>query len=157
MTPKLLLDLVVRPTLAALAKRTGVPRWHTPEAECLLLAIAIQESNLAARRQTPRGPARSWWQIEPPTALDVWSRCVPVERFLHDMLAHHNTMEYCDAAACAVARGILWLDPAELPELGEVLLARDYYLRCWRPGKPRLERWPEGYSAAMDAIMDSDR
>lgn len=152
MTPKLLLDLVVRPTLTALAKRTGVPRWHTPEAERLLLAIAIQESHLAARRQTPRGPARSWWQIEPPTALDVRARCGPVADFLDDVLAHYNSLEYCDAAACAVARGILWLDPEELPELGEVLLARDYYLRCWRPGKPRPLDWETSYREAMAAM-----
>jgi hypothetical protein len=153
MTPATLLSLVVRPTLQWLG-----PPYASREAEVMLLAIAGQESRCSHRCQTPTGPARSLWQIEPPTAravYDKWGRgraalndlSVPGPAFLVD-----EWLRWSDLAACVIARGILWLEPSPLPAIGDQQGAWTYYAeRCWRPGKPHPETWAEHYRAAMEA------
>lgn len=160
MTPRLLLDLVVRPTLYTLAGEIGKPSIDGREPQVLLIAIAIIESGLKAREQYTGGPAKSFWQIEPATAEDTLARCKHVKRFCDALLCpsplkpvdFRYTLRYCDAAACAIARGILLLDRKRLPEYGDQQGALSCYLRNWRPGKPHPEKWPAAYKAAMDAI-----
>lgn len=141
MTPTVLRDVIIAPTCAQLGK------WATPavarricsaEASDLLLAIAIQESGLRWREQQPDGgPARSWWQIEPQTWESVVKQWDLAARLIGSLrgakAARGPFMAYCDSAACAVARGILWLDPAPLPFVRDDD-AWEYYLRTWRPG-----------------------
>jgi len=97
MMPLLLNDLVVGPVIQTLG-------WTQPrERQALLLAIAIQESGLIHRRQRPRGPARSYWQIEPPTAMDCLQRCKPI----HTPLDEFALSRYCDPLSlpCSTGRG----------------------------------------------------
>jgi hypothetical protein len=151
MTPELLLKLVVRPVVAHLA-------WPQPrERELLLVAIAIQESALKHRRQQPSGPARSYFQIESPTAYDCCTRCIPARRFLQElgvktMMISPESLEHNDLAACAIAAGILRLHPGRLPELGDHDGAWQYYLASWRPGSPRPASWPASYREAWMAL-----
>jgi hypothetical protein len=66
MKPNRLLNLAIIPALTELA-RCGIP--DTAEARRFVLAIALQESGLAHRRQLlgggEGGPAASFWQFEP--------------------------------------------------------------------------------------------
>lgn len=149
-----LLDLVVRPTLDWLG-----PTYASDEAKVLLLAIAEQESLCAFRCQTPSGPARSFWQIEPHTAravYDKWPRGREALRQLdvpRPSLSPDEWLRWNDQAACVIARGILRLEPTPLPRLGDEGGAWRYYNdRCWRPGKPRPEAWPGSYRRAFQAL-----
>lgn len=158
MTPRQLLLLTVRPALAWLG-----PRYASREAEVMLLAVAQQESRIVWRRQQPAGPARSWWQAEPPTVMSVLSKWEHGRQRLKDLgvlngvglPSDHEIMtwiECSEVAACIVARGILWLDQAPLPALGDEAGAWACYAdRCWRPGKPHPETWPAAYHNALDA------
>lgn len=159
MTPRQLLEVTVRPGLAWLG-----PGYGSREAEVMLLAIAQQESRIGARRQVPTGPARSWWQAEPQTVAAVlakwdWGRqrlkglgllnAVGLPAGPHDLA---TIVELSELAACIVARGLLWLDPAPLPALGDRDAAWTCYAeRTWRPGRPRPETWPACYAAALAA------
>lgn len=148
MTPEILLHLVVRPVVAYLA-------WPQPtEREVLLVGIAMVESDLRFRKQQPSGPARSFWQIELPTAVDTLKRCKPVrdlwEALLLPEIVVHTDVEHTDLGACALACGILRLTEGRLPLLGESSdPQKDYYRRAWRPGKPHDEKWPAAYAAAV--------
>lgn len=170
MTPRLLYELIINPTLGAL----GAP-FNSREAAVLLGAIYIQESGLKHRRQMPRGPARGYCQIEPPTAIDVLGRSKPIRDFCAsigvkapklgsggpDILREYDdnvrefrcALQYCDAATCAIARGILLLEPSPLPIDGDIQAGWKYYLKCWRPGKPRAEAWEESYRTAINEQM----
>lgn len=55
---------VVRPTLQEM-------QMWSPAAEALLMGTAMQESRLEHLVQLDGGPARSFYQIEPPTAADI--------------------------------------------------------------------------------------
>ncbi len=159
MKPETLLRLIIRPTLSELALYDTKQYLTSREAEVLLLAIAIQESSLQHRRQI-RGPARSFWQIEPPTYKDTLLRYTPLLMFVNDLEIGVNTvntaidasyaMRYNDALACACARGILRLNPKPLPDVGDEDGAWDYYLESWRPGKPRPGSWHQAYEGSLD-------
>lgn len=160
MSPALFRDLIIVPTLSAM--REG--RVH--DRATLLIAIAIQESGLTCRRQTPRGPARSWWQIEPLTAIDTLQRYPSAQRLVSELGYHVRRgenisaiLEWCDAGACAIAAGIVRLCPLALPAIplsAPIVGAKEecwrYYLRAWRPGKPRPERWGEAFGSALKAM-----
>ncbi|MGH8567428.1 MAG: hypothetical protein ACREXU_05265 [Gammaproteobacteria bacterium] len=158
MTPLLLRNLTVVPTLMAMGEARVRDRAF------LLIAIAIQESDLTHRRQSPRGPARSWWQIEPATAYDTIGRYRPAADMLRELRLDKDyilpVLEWCDPAACAIAAGIVKLCPLALPAIPEsapITGAREacweYYLRAWRPGKPRRERWDEAFEGAVKAML----
>lgn len=131
-------------------------------ATAMLLAIALQESALAARRQYENGPARGYWQFErgggvvgvllhdatrlhaqrlcrlwhvPPTPQSVW-----------------EAITYHDQLACGFARLLLWTDPKALPPRGDPAPGWQMYLRQWRPGKPHPELWPACYDAAWTFV-----
>jgi hypothetical protein len=155
MTPEFLLTRIVRPMVDHLG-------WPQPrEREVLLVAIAIQESELKYRRQHRNGPARSLWQIEPTTALDCLVRCsVALEvwesmGFKLDANAWSPfgsaciALQFSDVGACAIAAGILRITPGRLPEVGDQDGAFAYYLKAWRPGVPRKDDWPASYRAAL--------
>jgi hypothetical protein len=153
-TPALLHRLVIGPVLAEL-------KWpKLSERESLLLAIAIQESSLMHRRQTPNGPARSFWQIEAETCVDCLARSGTVRKFWDGMgfangvhYSVERALENSDIAACAVAAGILRLTPGKLPIMGDEEGAWSYYLKAWRPGRPRKERWRSSYAKAMGVFL----
>lgn len=130
------------------------------QARVLLLGIGLQESGFLTRRQDG-GPARSYWQFEQGggirgvlthPASSIWAKAV----CLHRAVAPTESDVYAaflvdDLLACAFARLLLWTDAAPLPALGDAENAWKYYLRNWRPGKPRPDDWAANYAAALDA------
>lgn len=130
----------------------------TPEARCLMTAIAGVESGWSARVQVPNGQAHGFWQCEEHGAvLDVLTRpsvapimaavCTSLEinRGLTDVF---EAIVYNDTLAYAVARLTLYLDPTALPAIGDEEGSWQYYLSNWRPGKPDRDRWAIVYPQA---------
>ena len=141
-------DTIIKPTLELMHNHAGVP--YNEYAENLLLAIALQESNLSARIQGPNeaGPARGFWQFERIGVEDVVRRQRHALRAMCDLLVLpcetgklHLMLAYNDAIACAIARLTLRIDPRSMGEATTEDGAWDYYIRNWRPGKPHRDRW----------------
>lgn len=137
-------------------------RMTSPQAEVMLLAIGLQESQFIHRRQLGGGPGRSYWQGEltggmilvldhdvtkkPARALCA-ARGVPATP-----RAVYAAIEHDDILAAGLARLLLWSDPFRLPALGDAAGAWDLYIRTWRPGKPRPADWPANYAQALEFV-----
>ncbi|MNO67320.1 hypothetical protein D3C76_581250 [compost metagenome] len=138
-----------------------------PQAVTMLLAIGLQESGFATRRQYGNGPARGLWQFELGTQAGkggIWGI------YLHSASREHlralcgkrgvvfepgaiyRQLEHDDVLAAACARLLLWTDPAPLPELGSPAASWNLYARTWRPGKPHPEKWPSNYAKALEVV-----
>lgn len=166
--PELIRDYIIKPSREILNEF-----WtdkHPSEADVELLAIAQQESGCCNRFQRLAsgypGTARSLWQIETNTCSAVLVRWPALRQclsriwikegdhvfaaLLSDPL--HPWLAWSDMAAFWTARGILALDPAPLPAIGDIQGAWDCYIKNWRPGKPRLNDWRASYEIALDAI-----
>ena len=136
-----------------------LPDHDSPEARCLLLAIAGQESGWQFRVQLPEGWARSFWQCEKngavvavltsePTRDKIVQICTalcipPGLDTVFEAIAWNDALAYC------LARLNLLLDPAPLPAIGERDAAWETYRRVWRPGKPAPDRWEAAYETAV--------
>lgn len=139
-----------------------LPRhMDTPRARVMLLAIQLQEDPKQRRRQWPTGTARGLWQFEMGGVTGVLahqaSRQLAAKicsaRGVQPLArAVYNALERDDALACALARLLLWTDPAPLPDLGQIEPAWRYYVRNWRPGKPHRERWTGNYLTAVAEV-----
>lgn len=157
--PRPLLRAVILPALASAAAAVDEPRLAHPGAALLLVAIAIQESDLRYVSQHPRGPARSFWQIEPLTGGRLARKAImalggrwPGLLTLHGLDGPlEPVLVGSPLAACVLARLLLWCDPQPLPALGDEQAGWSTYLRVWRPGKPHPDRWPAAYNEAMQA------
>jgi len=140
-------------------------KMDTPEARALLIAIALQESALKHRRQVG-GPALGLLQWElPQVGLVLRHEVVaPLARKVLSELVYepgnpphehiHAAMEHNDILQCAFSRLLLWPDAAPLPKRGDVQGSLATYLRIWRPGRPRPEKWPANYVLAWNAVGD---
>lgn len=145
---------------------------NTPKAQAMLLAIGLQESNFEHRQQLV-GKARFWWQSPEGQAAGYWQnerigirgimehhRAGTMLKNICDMLGYPFEVEviwqavrYDNILAVVIARFMLWVHPAPLPDAGDVSTAWNYYLRTWRPGKPHRERWPENYRRAWEIVQ----
>lgn len=141
------------------------PHFDTPEARVMLLAIGLQESELAYRCQIG-GPAHGCWQfeltgvkgvLENPTAYGLLRDICAARKVSFSALAIYGAIVNDDVLAAVVARLNLWADPHALPALGDMQGAWAYYVRVWRPGKPRWESWPVNYARALSAIQAEDQ
>jgi hypothetical protein len=158
MSPLRLLDLAIVPALAELAK-VGIP--DTVDARRFVLAIALQESGLAHRRQVltggvENGPAASFWQFEPGggckgvlthhlTASTMRGLCVdfnvePTQQGLWEAMRYH------DIIAAIAARLLIYTLPYKLPTTAADGWAQ--YVAAWRPGKPHPETWADAWALA---------
>lgn len=132
----------------------------TPEAQVLVMTVAGQESDWAARLQHG-GPARSYWQFEGAgggvgelfavTPKQLAAVCTYLD-IPYDRATVFEAMAWNDTLACCMARLLVWQDPASLPAVGDEQGAWDYYDRNWRPGAPDRQRWTVRYASAMEAI-----
>lgn len=158
------LRLYIEPALAWLASSGHNPSANSRDARRLLLAIALRESDCRHRMQIGADGrplsmlARGYWQFERDGGVAEicehprlsWCRAAiqalgyPIRR---DEL--HRAIGYDQTLACVMARGLLWVDPSPLPRGVEE--AYNYYIRRWRPGKPRPEKWPANWAKA-DAL-----
>jgi len=156
MMPDLFLRLAVEPALDLLP-----PQMGTTDAQALLLAIALQESHLTARRQFG-GPARSYFQFEQGGVEGVLE---------HRATAHHaheitlsldvlptaediyRAIEFHDVLACVFARLLIWTLPAPLPARANIAEGYGQYLAAWRPGRPRPETWDNNFVHAWGQVQ----
>lgn len=162
MTPIRLLKTAIMPALDELATLGLRADIHAAR---FMLAIALQESNLAHRRQVvaggeEAGPASSFWQFEknggclgvlshPTTALKMTSICnsfniKPVPGSLWE------AMRYQDIVAACAARLLIYSLPRSLPENAEEGWSQ--YISAWRPGKPHPDRWPDCWRIAGETV-----
>jgi len=144
----------------------GGPVALNPKAHQMLLTIFQQETGLKSRVQLvgrgKRGPAHGWGQFEErggvagvlthhatkklalalcedqivrPTAKHVWA-----------------AIEGNDTLAVGFSRLLLWSDPKPLPT--SMAAGWDYYLRNWRPGKPKEHTWEGYWDQSLAALKD---
>ena len=135
------------------------PFRDSPEARALLLAIAGQESGWTSRLQQPTPVARGFWQCEKNGAVlgvlthgatgdMLKAHCAALE-IPCDLDTVYEAIAWNDSLAYALARLLLWTDPAPLPGIGDSTGALMYYERLWRPGKPDAARWATRYAEAF--------
>ena len=170
MTLNQIRDQAITPALALLpAKMTS------PQAELMLLAIGLQESELKYRRQHGNGPARSLWQAEQGGGMvagllgfhkqdvqDLARGLCAVRGVPAQARAVWEAIEHDDVLAAGLARLLLYTDPARLPGLGDKEGAWQLYLRTWRPGAfnrgtaaKRAElrqKWAKYYAQALEVV-----
>ena len=78
-------ELIVRPTLKE------INLWSQP-AENILIGTAVHESNGLQYIKQIKGPALSFYQIEPATAHEVWNKWLPKQK------SHIKDVVYSEAA-----------------------------------------------------------
>lgn len=138
-------------------------QMRSETASNILVAIALQESDLNYRRQI-RGPAIGFLMFEYPIiGLLLKHRAVgdmakqvlsDLEYSSYDKKGIHDAMEHNDILQCAFARLLMWTDPHKLPD--DLHGAWALYLRTWRPGKPHPDKWPRNYNLAIEHIKRKD-
>lgn len=152
-----LLD-VADPALAWLAVHAGTK--SDDRARILVLTIAGQESNWAARRQTPVAYARSYWQFELGGGVSGLFQVTPTQLkkvcasldIPYDRNVVFEAMAWNDRLAGSMARLLLYSDPRPLPVVGDVEGAYHYYDDIWRPGSKRPNEWAGNYAKARAAM-----
>lgn len=150
-------------------------KMTSPQAELMLLAIGLQESQLKYRRQHGNGPARSLWQGEQDGGMvagllgfhnqdvqDLARGLCAVRGVPAQPRAAWEAIEHDDVLAAGLARLLLFTDPARLPGLGDEEGAWQLYLRTWRPGAftrgtatKRAElrqKWTRNYAQALEVV-----
>ena len=148
------------------ALRLLPPAMDSKEARVMVYATGLQESRFTHRAQVidggGKGPARGYWQFERGGGVAGVLRH-PASRFWANSVCNARNipaqplnvwlaLETDDVLAAALARLLLFTDPARLPAVGEQSESWTYYLRNWRPGKPHPRTWPECYEAALKAV-----
>lgn len=153
-----ILSETIEPALALLPARMA-----TDKARVMLLAIGLQESRFEHTHQIG-GPAHSWWQFEKGGGVKgvmnhassyAHARMLCEEcSVAFDRAALFNAMEHDQVLAAGMARLLLWTDPRPMPTIGDSAGAWAYYLRNWRPGKPKPQTWQKLYEQAVFAVAD---
>lgn len=151
-----IIEYAINPAMALLPTK-----MTSDKATVMLLAIGLQESRLAHRKQIG-GPAKSFLQFESgggvkgvmthsASSASAQSLCqalaVPFDR-----ASIFQTMEFNDVLAFGLGRLLLYTDPRALPEIGDAQAAWDLYQRVWRPGKPHRQTWDELYAVACKVV-----
>lgn len=158
MNPNRLLQTAILPALDELAT-LGIP--SSVSAARFLLAIALQESGLAHRRQVvaggaEAGPAASWWQFEQgggckgvlthPSAAPRMLKVCEAYGVQPTPAALWEAMRFQDIVAAAAARLLIYTLPSALPETADAGWSQ--YVSAWRPGKPKPDTWAANWAAA---------
>lgn len=166
MTPKRLIDFAVVPALQELHAR-GIP--DNPSARRFLLAIALQESALAHRRQVvsggaENGPASSFWQFEQGGGCKGVLTHRAVAAHMRAICQDFNVtatpaglweaMRFNDIVAAAAARLLIYTLPSKLPETADQ--GWKQYISAWRPGKPHQSTWDDCWTMASIATNMQD-
>lgn len=162
MTPQRLLQTAIRTALDELVP-LGIP--SSPQAMRFLLAIALQESGLAHRRQVgmggvENGPAASFWQFEQgggckgvlthPSALPKMKAICEAYNIEPTPAALWEAMRYQDVVAAAAARLLIFTLPQSLPMIADA--GWQQYVAAWRPGKPRPAEWADNWALASSTV-----
>lgn len=147
-------EQIISPALKILG-----PKFTSPDAIRMLLAIGLQESLFKYREQTG-GPARGFWQFESgggvkgvlthPSSRDLAIALCKARGIEPTQDAVYRALPHDDILAAGFARLLLWTDPKPLPMTSED--GWNYYQRVWRPGKPHPEKWTANWIAACRAM-----
>lgn len=130
--PQLLIATAIKPALFKLG-------LYSPAAEQLLLATAIQESNLIHRKQIG-GPALSYFQIEPKTHNDIWDNFLKYRPQLSNKVLQLMSnpasdkikeLENNDKYAAAIARIHYLRVPAPIPKYNDIAKMAAYWKRYY--------------------------
>jgi len=166
MTPDLFLRIAVEPALSLLPEAR-----RSVEAKAFLLAIALQESKLAHRRQAGAGFAHSFLQFELGTVELLWkhettkqaaSEICGVLSIPKTPLGVFVAMEFNDILACYFGRLLLLTVRRPLPAKGDIEESWSQYVGTWRPGavakggesaaRARF-RWPGNFLDAWNTVQ----
>lgn len=157
MTPYYLNRWIIPAALALLEAR-----HDTPESRAMLIAIALQESGIKARRQSGNGPARSFWQFEKGGIEGVLNHKASRERIrqvcvslnvVPDVDSVHAAIEHNDILGAACARLLLFTSPNSLPQSNQMMEGWEMYCNeLWRPGRPRFETWGGNWLTAWESL-----
>jgi hypothetical protein len=147
----------------------GEIEMHSDDAVALLMGTGAVESRFEYLKQLFGGPARSWWQVEPSTAVDnifnylkyrvpTWekvstvcfgNRNMSMLKF-DDALVEH-LLEVNIAFAICMARIKYRRVPKALPDQLDIEGQADYWLRYYNAGGKGTAR---KYIDAFGAILD---
>lgn len=163
MKPITLLNTGIFPALVELQNHHEIP--FSPHASRFLLAIALQESNLSARRQVvangaEAGPAASFWQFEQGGGVKGVLTHHAVAGKMKAVCEAYNVlptpaglweaMRYQDIVAACAARLLIYTLPGALPTTADQ--AWQQYLSAWRPGKPKPDKWASYWKMAGETV-----
>jgi hypothetical protein len=142
----------------------------TDRAVAMMIAIALQESDLEHRRQFPTGPGRGYPQFElgleehgkPTGGLSLLLRhkaAGPLcARVVNDLdyggatpTELHAALEHNDILAAAMTRLLLFTYPGPLPGSTESDEGWRQYMWCWRPSRPRPNHWGRCFAMAWES------
>lgn len=131
-------------------------QMDSKKARCQLLTMGLQESRLVARDQLEKGPvqvlgpALGLWQFEKggvrglmshPLTKDHLRNVCRIRNVPYSLNEIWARLATDDVLAAALARLNLYWNSKPLPELNDFEGSWNYYLECWRPGKPHRETW----------------
>lgn len=159
MLPAIFFTRIVEPTLTWMDASPSVSIPNRDSARVLVMTIAGQESGWKERIQIG-GPAHGYWQFErmggvaevfQKTPRQLSTVCASQD-IPYDPDVVYGAMIWNDTLACAMARLLLWQDPAPLPTVGDKEGAWQYYRRNWRPGSPHRASWDGLYDQSLAAI-----
>lgn len=139
------------------------PKMTSDMARVMLLAIGMQESRMAYRRQLGDGPARGLWQFERNGgvkgvmghhATSSLAEKLCEARNVNFIRTHvWKALEYDDVLAAGFARLNFWWDAAPLSSIKSPEDGWQLYMRTWRPGKPHRETWDEFFNSARKHVF----
>jgi hypothetical protein len=157
MTPDVFLETALIPAFRVLP-----PTMQSAPAKAMILAICLQESKLASRRQRNGGPARGYAQFEragirgvlthPSASVQARAVCTALD-IMPTVTDVYAAICYQDVLTCAFARLLLWTDLRSLPAQDEPDLGWNIYQSTWRPGKPRRDTWNTNFRVAWQTII----
>lgn len=163
MKPITLLNTAIFPALKELQDQHGIQ--YSAHAARFMLAIALQESNLSARRQVvasgaEAGPAASFWQGEITGGMCLTLQHSKTGSIMRAICEAYNVkptaaglweaMRYQDIVAACAARLLIYTLPGALPQTQDEAWAQ--YLSAWRPGKPKPDKWSTYWRMAGETV-----
>lgn len=162
----MMIDHVLTYTLPA-AYAVLPPAMASRGASAMLLAIGLQESVFAERRQRP-GPARGFWQFEGGGGIHgvlthratraiigeaLTDLCYPAAPHRRTRAALLVAVEHNDVLAAVFARLLLWTLPDPVPAPDQADAAWAQYLAAWNPGQPHPDTWPAYFAEAWTRVI----
>lgn len=139
------------------------PQLDSPQAKAMLMAIAMQESRLDARRQIG-GPARGFWQFELGGINGVLKHKASAP-YINAVLSRldydaqpqtsYTAIEHNDVLAFAYARLLLYTLPQPLPDSAEPDEGWEQYIGGWRPGAPHRATWRGYFDTAWNVVRQT--
>lgn len=131
------------------------------EAEVLLLASGLAASGFQTRRDA-RGPGRGYWRALPDGVMvggvlraaqtrDLAVAVCDARQVPPIAERVYSALEHDDLLAAALARLLLWSDPAGLPSLGDEAGAWACYQCHWAVDEAARRDWPAHYQRALAA------